>query len=118
MKTKLFLLVLCLFAWGSSVSQNKLNITKVNATYPVVVINPLMVDSANLKGEKFEAKQLLETTFLAKKADFKEEISSDSSNTIFFQKAKDGNELRLFSFNVNVNKHAKLKVSVTSTGLL
>jgi dipeptidyl aminopeptidase/acylaminoacyl peptidase len=118
MKTKLSLLVLCLFAWGSSVSQNKLNITKVKATYPVVVASPLMVDSANLKGEKFEAKQLLETTFLAKKTDFKEEISSDSANIIFFQKAKDGNELRLFSFNVNVNKHAKLKVSVTSPGML
>jgi dipeptidyl aminopeptidase/acylaminoacyl peptidase len=94
-----------------------LNITKVDATSPVVVCNPLLVDSANLKGEKFEAKLLLETKFLAKNADFKE-ISSDSSNIVFFPKAKEGSELHLFSFNINVDRHAKLKVGITSPGML
>jgi dipeptidyl aminopeptidase/acylaminoacyl peptidase len=102
----------------SSFAQNKLNITKVNATHPVVVHNPLMVDSANLKGEKFTSKQLLETTFLVKNVDFKESLSADSSGVIFFPKAQESDELRLFSFNVNVNKHTKLKVNVTSPGML
>ncbi|MDR1593337.1 MAG: hypothetical protein LBS43_02475, partial [Prevotellaceae bacterium] len=66
MKVKLFFFVLCIFIYGSSFSQNKLNITKVKATSPVVVNNPLIIDSTNLKEEKFEAKQLLETTFLVK----------------------------------------------------
>jgi dipeptidyl aminopeptidase/acylaminoacyl peptidase len=118
MKTKLFFLVLCIFVYGSSVSQNKLNITKLKATYPIVVNEPLMVDSTNLKGEKFEAKQLLESTFFVKNADFKEELIADSSGVIFFQKAQENNELRLFSFNINVSKHAKLKISVTSPGML
>jgi dipeptidyl aminopeptidase/acylaminoacyl peptidase len=95
-----------------------LNITKVKAASPVAVHNPLMVDSVNLKGEKFEPKQLLETTFLVKNAEFKETLEADSSGVIFFQKAKEGNELRMFLFNVNVNKHAKLKVSVASPGML
>jgi dipeptidyl aminopeptidase/acylaminoacyl peptidase len=77
-----------------------------------------MVDSINLKGEKFEPKHLLETAFLVKNAEFKETQEADSSGVIFFQKAKEGCELRLFSFNVNVNKHAKLKVSVVSPGML
>jgi dipeptidyl aminopeptidase/acylaminoacyl peptidase len=118
MRTKIFLTTLCIFASLCSYSQNKLNITKVKATYPVVVHNPLSVDSVNLKGEKFEAKNLLETTFLVESARFTEELEADSSGVIFFQKAKEGNELRLFSFNVNVNKHAKLKVSVASPGML
>jgi dipeptidyl aminopeptidase/acylaminoacyl peptidase len=90
----------------------------VNATHPVAVHNPLMVDSVNLKGEKFEAKQLLETTFLAKRADFKDRLTADSAGCLVFQKAQKGNELRLFSFNVNVSKHAKLKVKVTSPAML
>ncbi|MDR2287044.1 MAG: prolyl oligopeptidase family serine peptidase [Prevotellaceae bacterium] len=118
MKIKLSILAFCIFVWGSSVSQNKLNITKVKATYPVVVNNPFMVDSTNFKGEKFETKHLLETTFLVKNTDFKEELVADSSGVIFFPKAKENNELRFFSFNVNVNKHAKLKVSVTAPGML
>ncbi|MDR2027673.1 MAG: prolyl oligopeptidase family serine peptidase [Prevotellaceae bacterium] len=115
---KISLLIWCIFLWGSSVSQNRINITKVNATYPVAVQNPLMVDSVNLKGEKFESKHLLETAFLVKSADFKEHLTADTSGVIFFQKAGESNGLRFFSFNVNVNKHAKLKVSVTSTGML
>jgi dipeptidyl aminopeptidase/acylaminoacyl peptidase len=104
--------------YASSFSRNKLDILKVNATLPVVVHNPLMVDSANLKGEKFTPKQLLETTFLVEKVDFKENLTADSSGVIFFSKAQDKDELRFFSFNVNVSKHAKLKVCITSPGML
>jgi dipeptidyl aminopeptidase/acylaminoacyl peptidase len=118
MKKKISLIIWCMFLWGSSVSQNKLNITKVNATNPVAVNSPLNVDSVNLKGEKFGSKQLLETTFLVKNTDFKDCIEADSTGVIFFQKAYTGNELRFFSFNVNVNKHAKLKISITSPGML
>ncbi|MDR1887282.1 MAG: prolyl oligopeptidase family serine peptidase [Prevotellaceae bacterium] len=118
MKSKLSLFILCIFAYGSSVSQNRLSITQVNATAPVVVNSPLIVDSVNLKKEKFETKQLLETMFLAKKTDFKEKLVADTSGVIFFPKAKNGSELRFFSFNVNVNKHAKLKVRVTAPGML
>ncbi|MDR1595082.1 MAG: prolyl oligopeptidase family serine peptidase [Prevotellaceae bacterium] len=96
-----------------------MNITKIKATSPIVVNNPVIIDSTNLNGEKFESKQLLETTFLAKNTDFKEDfVASDSSGVIFFPKVNEGNELRFFSFNVNVTKYAKLKVNVTSTGML
>jgi dipeptidyl aminopeptidase/acylaminoacyl peptidase len=77
-----------------------------------------MFDSVNLKGEKFEAKHLLETVFLVNRTDFRETLVSDSSGTIFFQKAKEENELRFFSFNVNASRHAKLKVSLSATGML
>jgi dipeptidyl aminopeptidase/acylaminoacyl peptidase len=77
-----------------------------------------MVDSLNFKGEKFEPKHLLETAFSVNSAEFKEDLEADSSGVIFFQKAKEDAELRLFSFNVNVNKHAKVKVSVVSPGML
>jgi dipeptidyl aminopeptidase/acylaminoacyl peptidase len=77
-----------------------------------------MVDSINLKAEKYGAKQLLETVFFVDNADFKEELYADSSGIIFFQKAREGNELRFFSFNVNVNRYAKLKIKVSSPGML
>jgi dipeptidyl aminopeptidase/acylaminoacyl peptidase len=117
MKIKIFVIILYMFVYGDSISRNSLNITKVNATYPVAVISPLMVDSASLKGEKFDASQLLATAFSVKNADFREELFADSSGVISFQKAKEGCELRFFSFNVNVDRYAKLKVSVTSPGM-
>jgi dipeptidyl aminopeptidase/acylaminoacyl peptidase len=107
-----------MFAYGNSVARNKLDITKIQATHPVAVNSPLMVDSTNLKGEKFKAKQLLATTFLVKNTDFREEFAADSSGVIFFEKAKEGNELRFFSFNVNVDRHTKLKIRIVSAGML
>ncbi|MDR0687442.1 MAG: prolyl oligopeptidase family serine peptidase [Prevotellaceae bacterium] len=119
MKTSLLPATLaCLLAWGHTAAQSKLNISKVRATAPVTVSNPFMTDSANLKGEKFEEKTLLETDFLVEKKSFVSEISADTSHHIFFPKAEKGSELRFFAFNVNVDRHAKLTVSITAPGLL
>ncbi|MDR0711386.1 MAG: S9 family peptidase [Prevotellaceae bacterium] len=111
-------MLLCAFAWVPATAQSKLNISKVRATPPVTVGYPFMTDSANLKGEKFEAKTLLETTFLTQRQNFKEEMTADTSRCVLFPKAKEGNELRFFSFSVNADRYAKLKVSITSPGML
>jgi dipeptidyl aminopeptidase/acylaminoacyl peptidase len=76
-----------------------------------------MVDSLNLKGEAFEPKQLLATSLLVDESDLKNEFIADTSGIILFPKAKKDNELRFFAFNVNVNKHARMKIRVTSTGM-
>ncbi|MDR0414882.1 MAG: prolyl oligopeptidase family serine peptidase [Prevotellaceae bacterium] len=109
---------LCLLAWEGAAAQSKLSISKVRAAAPVAVTFPFMTDTTNLKGEKFEEKTLLETAFLAEKQDFKDEFPADTSRRIFFPKAKKDCELRLFSFNVNADRYAKLTVSVTAPGML
>ncbi|MDR1895985.1 MAG: prolyl oligopeptidase family serine peptidase [Prevotellaceae bacterium] len=118
MKGKLLLVILCIFTFAGSVAQNKINITKVRATSPVAVGNPLMIDSTNLKGEKFEAKSLLETAFIVEKQSFKEELYADTSHNIFFRKPEKGSELRCFAFNVNADRYTKLKISITAPGML
>jgi dipeptidyl aminopeptidase/acylaminoacyl peptidase len=107
-----------MLAWSASTAHSKLNISKVRATAPVAVSSPFMTDSANLKGEKFEEKALLETAFLVEKQSFASEISADTSHHILFPKAEKDSELRFFSFNVNVDRYAKLTVSVTAPGML
>ncbi|MDR0566090.1 MAG: prolyl oligopeptidase family serine peptidase [Prevotellaceae bacterium] len=120
MSTHLLLpaLLLGALAWGRAAAQSKLNISKVRATPPVALSYPFMTDSANLKGEKFEAKALLTTAFLVNRKDFGEEIAADTSRYVLFPKAKEGGELRFFSFGVNADRYAKLKVAITSPGML
>jgi dipeptidyl aminopeptidase/acylaminoacyl peptidase len=120
MSTKLLLpaMLVGALAWGRTAAQSKLNVTKVRATPPVAVSYPFMTDSANLKGEKFEAKTLLATAFLVGRQDFKEEIAADTSGYALFPKAAEGSELRFLSFGVNADRYAKLKVAVTSPGML
>ena len=116
MKIKLFLL----FAFSCNLlfAQNSINVTKVKSTAPVSVNMPYMTDSINLKKEKFEDKSLLETSFLAKDTDFKEVLSADTSNTFLFDKAKNGSELRMLTFNVNTDRYGKIKYSFTSPAML
>jgi dipeptidyl aminopeptidase/acylaminoacyl peptidase len=98
-------------------AQNKINVTKVMATSPVKIENPLMIDSLNLKGEKFEAQKLLETAFLVKQSDYRDEFVADTAGVIVFPKAKEKNELRYFLFNLNSDRYTKLKIKVNSTGM-
>jgi dipeptidyl aminopeptidase/acylaminoacyl peptidase len=120
MNTKLLLpaMLVGALAWGRVAGQSKLNISKVRATPPIAVSYPFMTDSANPKGEKFEAKTLLEAAFLAERKDFTEEIAADTSRCVLFPKAKEGSELRFLSFGVNTDRYAKLKVWITSPGML
>ncbi|MDR3366363.1 MAG: prolyl oligopeptidase family serine peptidase [Prevotellaceae bacterium] len=120
MKTNLLLPAMLLGALvaGRAAAQSKLNISKVRATPPVALASPFMTDSTNLKGEKFEDKMLLNATFLTQRQDFKEEIAADTSRCLLFPKAKEGYELRFFAFGVNADRYAKLKVTVTSPGML
>ena len=99
-------------------AQHKLHITKVRSTAPVVVNKPLMVDSINLKKEKFENKKLLETTFLPAKQDYTEVLNADTSKLISFPASEgDENRLRCLSFSINTDRYAKLKVIVTTASM-
>ncbi|MDR3189338.1 MAG: prolyl oligopeptidase family serine peptidase [Prevotellaceae bacterium] len=120
MRTNLLLpaMLLGALACGHASAQSKLNISKVRATPPVAVSYPFMTDSTNLKGEKFEAKAFLETTLLTNRESFTEEIAADTARYVLFPKAKEGNELRFFAFSVNADRYAKLKATITSTGML
>jgi dipeptidyl aminopeptidase/acylaminoacyl peptidase len=118
MKLKISFLIWSLLLSGNIVAQNRFDISNVYATNPVFVNSPLIVDSANLIGEVFGDKHLLETVLLVKDSDFNINIVADSLGFISFQKANKSSELRFFSFNVNVNRYANLKISLTAPGML
>ena len=116
--TKTLPLVFLLLLHAGADAQHKIHVTEVNATAPVRIVNPLIIDSTNLKKDKFDDKQLLETLFLPQKSDFKEQFVADSSNVIFMPKAATEKELRFVTFNVNADRYATLKISVTSPAML
>jgi dipeptidyl aminopeptidase/acylaminoacyl peptidase len=111
-------LVFLLLLYAGADAQHRIHVTEVTATAPVRLVNPLIIDSTNLKKDKFDDKQLLETLFLPQKSDFKERFVADSSNVIFMPKAATEKELRFLTFNVNSDRYATLKISVTSPAML
>ncbi|MDR2424691.1 MAG: S9 family peptidase [Prevotellaceae bacterium] len=111
------LILIMIMVFRPLYAQNKLHITKVRATEAAIIAMPLMVDSTNLKNEKFENKKLLETNFLPQKQDFAEELTADTANFISFGATADDNRLRCLSFNVNTDRYAKLKITVSTADM-
>lgn len=53
MKLRLSVIALCLILVIGMFSQTKQKLPQIYAAPPVAVINPLIVDSTNLKGDKY-----------------------------------------------------------------
>lgn len=120
MKNKLFaILLLCLanlsvFGQGEKIFLKKLYST--GKQYDVE--NPILVDSTNMKGDKFQNKNLLETfiTFPDESA-FTEEIKSDISNYFFVNKARTGARFYLLSFQIQVDRYVKMNVRISGPSM-
>lgn len=82
------------------------------------VKNPVMMDSINIKGDKFENKNLLETfiSFPDQQA-YTELLKSDLSGYFLLSKAQEGARFHLLSFQLNVDKYAKTVVKISAPSM-
>lgn len=112
-------LVCCLYLVSFTVFGQQITVKKVYSTGKYSDIEfPVMVDSLNIKGNKFQAKDMLESfvSFPAQDA-FKDELKADMSNYIYVSKAQKGARFHWLMFNLSVNKFAKTNVRITAPSM-
>ncbi|NDW19523.1 S9 family peptidase [Dysgonomonas sp. 216] len=100
-------------------AQRKISVDRVYTTKPIDVVMPVMLDSTNLKGEKFENKNLLETFIsIPPQNAFTEPLSSEvTRDYFFFSKPQSGARFHLLSFQLNADRYCKARLKVTSPGM-
>lgn len=92
------------------------NLYSTGRTYDIN--SPIMIDSINIKGDKFDKKKLLESfiTF-PNRSEFKEVLKTDLSGYFLLPKAQRGARFHLLSFRLNVDKYAKTIVKVSAPSM-
>ncbi|GAB6012801.1 S9 family peptidase [Viscerimonas tarda] len=119
MKSNYFLLLAFVFVVSGVFAQKKISLEKIRVAKPVDVVMPFMVDSANLKGEKFETKNLLETYVnIPSPNEFTEEVRADITREFFyFQKPQKGARFQFLSFQLTADRYSKATLKVASPGM-
>lgn len=118
-KPKYYFILCCLFICHAAFTQQTITLKRLFSTGKSYNIeNPVMIDSVNLKGNKFDNKDLLESfiSFPDQNA-FIEELKPDMSNYFFVSKAQRGARFHLLSFIVNVDKYAKTNIRITAPSM-
>lgn len=100
-------------------SQQKITLKKIYSTGQYTDLNfPVMVDSINVKGKKFDNKQMLESSFsFPERKDFTEEMTADISDYFMLRKTQKDARFYLLSFDLNVDRYAKTNVRITSPSM-
>lgn len=118
MKLRLSVIALCLISAIGMFSQIKQKLPQVYAAPPVAVINPLIVDSTNLKGDKYSEKELLKMSLtIPEQTAFVRPLKSDTAGYFYAEKPREGYTFQLFSFYVQANRYAKLSLKITSANM-
>jgi dipeptidyl aminopeptidase/acylaminoacyl peptidase len=99
-------------------SQTKQKLPQIYAAPPVAVINPLIVDSTNLKGDKYSEKDLLKMNLtIPEQTAFVRPLKSDTAGYFYAEKPREGYTFQLFSFYVQADRYAKLSLKITSPNM-
>ncbi|GAB6121250.1 alpha/beta hydrolase family protein [Dysgonomonas termitidis] len=118
MKLRLSIIALCLISAIGMFSQTKQKLPQIYAAPPVAVINPLIVDSTNLKGDKYSEKDLLKMSLtIPEQTAFVRPLRSDTAGYFYAEKPREGYTFQLFSFYVQANRYAKLSLKITSANM-
>ncbi|WP_108821793.1 prolyl oligopeptidase family serine peptidase [Dysgonomonas sp. Marseille-P4361] len=120
MNLRYFLLVLSIIFVSGVLAQKKQNLSQIN-TLPssIAIKSPILLDSVNMKGEKYGEKDLLKTeiTIPDQKA-FIFSIKSDTAGYFMPPKSEEGSAFQLFSFYVSSDRYGKGTLKVTSPNML
>ncbi|MFR9166189.1 MAG: prolyl oligopeptidase family serine peptidase [Dysgonomonas sp.] len=114
------LLFVSLLLSAYAYSQKKLTLDKIyTAKTTVDVMMPIMLDSTNLKKQKFEYKDLLASQVdLPEQEDFTEEIRAEVMREyFFFRKAQNKPQFRFFNFQINTGRYGKLNLKIASPSM-
>ncbi len=120
MKNKFFNILICLFVSISLFAQKKYSLSEVYTTPPVTVINPLEIDTINIKGERFAEKDLLKMSFtIPDQAIFTRPLKSDSEGFFYPEKPLENTTtMQMISFYVNADRYAKGTLRITTPNML
>lgn len=118
-KPKYYFILCCLLICHTAFAQQTITLKRLfSTTRSYDVENPVMIDSVNLKGSKFDNKDLLESFIsFPDQSAFTEELKPDLSNYFFVTKAQRGARFHLLSFRVNVDKYAKTNIRITAPSM-
>ncbi len=117
-KFRLLFLLCCLFLLQGVNAQTVTLKQLYSTARGYDVKNPVMMDSINIKGNKFENKNLLETyiSFPDQNA-YTELLKSDLSGYFLLSKAQQGAKFYLLSFQLNIDKYAKTVVKISAPSM-
>ncbi|MDR1092061.1 MAG: S9 family peptidase, partial [Prevotella sp.] len=120
MNTKSFILFFLFIVSGNIFSQKKQSLPQIYAAPPVTVVQPFKVDSLNLKGEKFSAKDMLKMSLsIPEQEAFVRPLKADTAGYFFPEKPTEKNTImQLFTFNVSADRYAKGTLKITSPGMM
>ncbi|NDV79056.1 prolyl oligopeptidase family serine peptidase [Dysgonomonas sp. 511] len=117
MKRHYFLFLFSIFAFGIF-AQKTQTLPQIYSTPPVQITSPYLVDSVNLKGQKFTEKNLLKQAIsMPEQGAFVRPLKSDTAGYFYPEKAKEGHTLQLFSFYVASDRYAKATMKIASPNM-
>ncbi len=112
------LMALLVFATGLF-AQSKVSLESVQAFEPIALQKPILLDSANLKDEKFSEKLLLSTSISIPKHDrFTNTLTADTAGFFYIDKTDSEYAFHLLSFYLGGDNYGKAKLTVTSPNML
>lgn len=118
-KLKFYSILGFIFIFHAAFSQQTITLKRLFSTgRSYDVVNPVMLDSLNLKGNRFDNKNLLESFIsFPDESVFTDELKPDLSNYFFVSKAQRGVRFHLLSFRVNVDRYAKTNIRITAPSM-
>ena len=112
------LLALLICATGLS-AQSKVSLKNVRSFEPIVLQKPILLDSVNLKDEKFSDKLLLSSTIsIPKHNRFTNTLQADTAGFFHINKTDSQYAIHLLSFYLAGDNYGKAKLTVTSPNIL
>lgn len=120
MKFKSCVLLICLLVTVNLYSQKKLTVSQVYTAPSVTVINPLKIDSVNLKGESFSEKNLLKMPVtIPDQSVFVRPLKADADGFFYMEKPQEnGMTVQLISFYITSDRFAKGTLRVTTPNMV
>lgn len=118
-KSKFYFILSCLLFCQVALAQQTITLKRLYSTGKFYdVENPVMIDPVNMKGNKFDNKDILESFIsFPDQNSFIEELKPDLSDYFFLSKAQKGARFHLLTFKLNVDKYAKTNIRITAPSM-
>lgn len=119
MKIKIAFIIGLVLSVSNLFSQSSVTLKKIYTTVKSYNLSfPVTIDSVNIKGDKFQNKDLLESFIsFPQSSAFSEPITADLSGYFLLSKATSDARFYLLSFSLNVDKYAKTNIRITAPSM-
>lgn len=113
MKRKTLMLIALLCSFHLVFAQDTIYIKKLNATFPISLRMPILMDSTNVKGESYASKNFLESYVqLPASKDYKE-MYDTFGDEIELPKAQSDYQIQFLGFQLAADRHSKNTIKIT-----